>query len=188
MLPAEKHYKELKKRRRQHQDTLKRNLRKINFFWSNLKHCEPTVLPTGCWEWKGSTFHNGYGRWGITLYGKRVRRTHQIAWILTHGRLLPDGKLIRHKCDNRLCCNPGHLELGTHQENMDDKRFRLRVNAPKGEAHGQSKLTEAQAQAILDSSEPGRVLATRYGIGVSLVSKIRHGQAWSHLKKGKPRG
>lgn len=32
--------------------------------------------------------------------------------------LIPGNKQIDHKCNNRLCCNPDHLEMVTHLENQ----------------------------------------------------------------------
>jgi hypothetical protein len=53
---------------------------------------------------------NGKSRW---------MTAHRYAWILTHGE--PDADLeIMHICDVPACCNPEHLKLGTHAENMAD--------------------------------------------------------------------
>ena len=30
--------------------------------------------------------------------------------------------VVRHRCDNRLCINPDHLELGSRGENLQDER------------------------------------------------------------------
>jgi hypothetical protein len=30
--------------------------------------------------------------------------------------------VVRHRCDNRQCINPDHLELGSHGENVQDER------------------------------------------------------------------
>lgn len=53
---------------------------------------------------------------------------------------------MRHKCDNRLCCNPAHLELGTTGDNNRDAMIRGR-NA-KGQKNGRAKLTVEQVLEI----------------------------------------
>ena len=87
--------------------------------------------PDDCWLWlNGFSGHNGlyYGR---TSIGGREVKADRMAWELHHRRRIPDGLLIRHTCDNTMCCNPAHLVLGTVQDNTDDKMKRGRF-VPRG--------------------------------------------------------
>ena len=76
-----------------------------------------TDRTSGCWLWTGRHDKQGYG-W---LYVDRMaRRTHRIAWTLTHGQI--PGKLcVLHTCDNPPCINPEHLWLGTPKDNAQDR-------------------------------------------------------------------
>ena len=69
---------------------------------------------TGCWIWNGHTFNSGYGC--LKAFGK-MKSTHRISYELYYGEI-PEGKEVKHSCDNKLCINPEHLSVGTHQENM----------------------------------------------------------------------
>lgn len=74
--------------------------------------------PTGCWEWTGSTSGTGrgggYGR--MSLDGQTVA-VHLVMFTHFFG-YIPGKKQVDHLCNNRLCCNPMHLELVTHKENQ----------------------------------------------------------------------
>jgi hypothetical protein len=77
---------------------------------------------TGCWEWTGSMMDGGYGQFFYgSIQGKeRNGKAHKAAWVLLKGPV-PEGMLVLHKCHNRRCCNPDHLYLGTHMDNMKDR-------------------------------------------------------------------
>lgn len=69
-----------------------------------------------CWPWLGSTA-SGYGQFNL---GSNIfDRGHRLAWKYTNGEI-PDGLYVLHKCDNRRCCNPNHLFLGTQKDNIQD--------------------------------------------------------------------
>ena len=44
---------------------------------------------------------------------------HRMAYILYYGEI-PNGMLVCHSCDNKSCCNPHHLFIGTDRDNRWD--------------------------------------------------------------------
>jgi hypothetical protein len=82
----------------------------------------------GCWTWTGTCGPSGYGH--MSYRSTFCKKVHRMAWILWMGEV-PDGLYVLHHCDNRKCCNPEHLFLGTHKDNMQDMKEKGR--ACKGE-------------------------------------------------------
>lgn len=82
---------------------------------------------TDCWNWTGPTSGEGrgggYGR--MSLDGQTCA-VHIVMFVCCFG-YVPGKKQIDHTCNNRLCCNPDHLEMVTHLKNqkLRDKRRKL---------------------------------------------------------------
>lgn len=132
-----------------------------------------------CWLWQGRRDKSGYGRWakqGMHVY------VHRIAWILSKGEI-PAGMDVLHRCDVRNCCNPEHLFLGTHQDNMDDMwaRGRARPKVHHGEEHGMAKINDQEAITIRNSPDTQRSLAQQYDLSQATVWAIKHRKIWAHL-------
>jgi hypothetical protein len=70
------------------------------------------VDANGCWNWTGVT-SQGYGVWSY----KRQVRAHRAVYELYMGEILPKYLALDHRCRNRLCCNPEHLDPVTAREN-----------------------------------------------------------------------
>lgn len=73
--------------------------------------------PEGCWIWQKSFASHGYGN--IATGGGRNETVHRVSYEVFNGEI-PKGLLVRHSCDNRKCCNPAHLSVGTHKDNLQD--------------------------------------------------------------------
>lgn len=71
-----------------------------------------------CWTWTGGLQSRGYG---CVCHDIRTRTTHKLAYELLVGPV-PDGLTLDHLCENKVCCNPRHLEPVTSAENY--RRFR----------------------------------------------------------------
>jgi hypothetical protein len=44
---------------------------------------------------------------------------HRLVWQLERGEI-PQGLLVRQKCENRLCCNPEHLFLALNAQDSPE--------------------------------------------------------------------
>jgi hypothetical protein len=130
-----------------------------------------------CWEWQGAKTGSGYGNFWL---GKATK-AHRVAYQLTHGEL-PTELVVMHTCDNRPCCNPSHLKLGTHQENSQDMVSKSRQSRMSGEKHGMSKLTADEVSTIrqlLKGGERCNKIAQRFGVNRSHISNIKAGRTWA---------
>lgn len=82
--------------------------------------------PSPCHLWQGPTSGTGrgggYGR--MSLNGQTVA-VHLVAYTHYYG-YIPGKKQIDHLCNQRLCCNPAHLELVTHLRNQRRRAARAR--------------------------------------------------------------
>lgn len=67
-----------------------------------------------CWVWTGKTNRNGYG---VVRVGKLMFMVHRVLYQQTLRVTLDEGLVLDHKCRNRLCCNPWHLEPVSVREN-----------------------------------------------------------------------
>ena len=132
------------------------------------------VSPSGCWEWQRSRFPTGYGR--VSIGRQKQDYAHRVSYRGFIGPI-PDGMLVRHKCDNPCCCNPEHLELGTQKDNMRDCMDRGRKPKPPvfiGEANNKTKLTEKDVEFIMKSSRPSSELARMFGVTPQAIYWRRH--------------
>lgn len=66
-----------------------------------------------CWQWTADLTNDGYGRF---WYGGLVLRAHRAVWCLLIGPV-PEHLVPDHRCKNRACVNPDHIEWITEEEN-----------------------------------------------------------------------
>lgn len=119
-----------------------------------------------CWPWRGAVnAGTGYGNYHVPngikvpelVSGPNVY-AHRAAYYLSTGDALTTGDVIAHRCDNRVCCNPGHLFKTNHQGNVDDK-------VSKGRAW--RKINAQTAELIMADHASGvsiPAIAKKYGL------------------------
>lgn len=109
---------------------------------------------SGCHLWTGGVGIGGYGKFGWRCSTGKFRTdiAHRAAYVLEHG-WIPWGKVICHKCHNRLCVNPDHLYAGTQQDNINDELARgTHISQSSKRARGERVNT-----AKLKSHQPGEI-------------------------------
>jgi hypothetical protein len=156
-------------------------------FWDRLE----TV--GDCWLWTGAKGPTGYGHINVR---HKTAYAHRYAYELAYGPI-PDGKMVCHSCDNRLCCRPDHLFVGTPADNSADMvakgrsttgqntRMYLHPEQEQGELNPMAKLTAEQVLEIRALYAQGGTscakLARRFGVCAQTINNIVRRVGWSHI-------
>lgn len=162
-------------------------------FWSHVNKqgslwTDPETGETShCWEWKSPRVET-YGAFSVTH--KLGMGAHRFSWLIAHGDLTSE-MYVCHKCDNRPCCNPLHLFLGTSSDNMLDASRKGRIGSQthpeailRGEQRGAAKMTDALVREIrkdFENGVPSIELARRHDITQRNVYSIVNRETWRHI-------
>jgi hypothetical protein len=155
-----------------------RFLKKVSLNGPTPQHCRH-LGP--CWPWTGALKSHtepthAYGVIGKGRRGEGLLQAARVSWEIYRGPI-PDGLWVLHRCDNPRCVNPGHLWLGTREDNIRDMHEKNR--GAFGERDGKSKLTTAQAKAIFHDSRSAKMVAKDYGVAEWTVRDIKIGRNWA---------
>lgn len=124
--------------------------------------------PDTCWPWTMKS-RTSYG-YGVFRRDNVLIAAHREAFEIANGPI-PEGLYVLHECDNAPCCNPKHLFLGTHLDNIADMIKKGR-NA-RGEKMGTSTHSDAVVAAAVAEFRAGGKTRTA-------VAK-KHGMSSQHL-------
>lgn len=86
------------------------------------------ITSEGCWEWQGTRSDSGYGHVSTGREGRTNEMVHRVTFECATGVSLGN-MMVHHKCANAPCCNPNHLQLASHRENMAEMQARRTYEA-----------------------------------------------------------
>ncbi|MCI0564836.1 MAG: HNH endonuclease [Nitrososphaera sp.] len=150
----------------------------VERFWAKVEKTDT------CWNWTAGTDPDGYGV--IRLDNWKIQaRAPRVAWEMENG-VIPNGMMVRHKCDNPKCVRVDHLELGTALDNKLDSVERNRHAS--GEGQGRAKLSWLQVEEIrrryIPHVVPLSYFAAKYGVSIQTVYRVTQNKNWVKTVRG----
>jgi len=124
---------------------------------------------------------------------------HRVSLWTRFPNEINSGLCSLHRCDNPQCCNPDHLFVGTHKDNVHDminKGRRVKLfgddhpgrkhpeNLKRGEESGSAKLTQSQVIEIRTLFAGGvsiEELASRFPCCADNIRAIVTRRSWRHV-------
>jgi hypothetical protein len=141
-----------------------------------------------CLIWTGLVC-NTYGQ---IKYNSVTKLVHRVSyWINSNYKKYDDipkynenndRLVIRHLCNNKLCFEPTHLEIGTDRENLYDDKL-IHGTLLRGNSHPSSKLDEdiiRQIRTLLEDKTQ-KEISLIFNISQSTISSIKNGYLWGHI-------
>lgn len=137
---------------------------------------------TGCWEWTATKDPDGYGTIAIRPNCRTkwsTARALRVSYRIFNGDI-PEGLIITHTCNNPSCVNPEHLILGTHKTNYQDALAAGKISC--GSRHYKARIDEQTALYIKTSPLRNCELMRELGLPKHIISYIKRGICWKHVK------
>lgn len=132
-----------------------------------------------CVPWPLCVGKDGYGQ--IWAEGTRWTASRYVC-TLAHGEPANPRMQAAHSCRNRACVNPRHLSwesvAGNQMHRVRDK------TSNRGEAHGQSKLTDEDVRLIRKLYSKGWTLAElaeMFGVSSPTIHRVVKRTGWVHI-------
>lgn len=126
----------------------------------------------GCYDWQRSKDKDGYGYFRA---GRRVIRAHKFYYELKYGPVAP-GMELDHRCRNRGCVNPEHLDPVPHV-----------VNCRRGGVVKLMSMDKArEVRRLCGNGVRQRDAAAKFGISESLVAHIMTNRVWREAPASLP--
>jgi predicted XRE-type DNA-binding protein len=148
------------------------------------EHIDMSGGPDACWPWMqapgatsramrdGKKSMKSKPRPYYTVAGKKHMAT-RLVYELVNGVTLSPTTFILHQCDNSLCCNPKHMRVGTHDENMKEMVERDRHGLPHDMVR---RIRVALMQKKLTQQE----IADLTGVSRATVGRIARDELHTH--------
>lgn len=137
------------------------------------------VTESGCWIWLLHTNNKGYG---VISTGHQGRDFAHRAAYREHVGVIAVGMEVCHRCDVPCCCNPRHLFLGTHLQNMADSARKGRAKQPvlkTGHGHPRAALSPEVLALCLSDRRPATELAQQIGCNPETIRRARRGETYA---------
>ena len=132
-----------------------------------------------CWLWTRRINLWGYGV--FSLHG-RTTYAHRVMWEKYNTKSAA-GQVLMHQGDTPACCNPDHLEAGTHADNQRDKFLKNRH--AQGDTMGTAKLNSEKVREMRRKHASGSCtyldLAREYSVCRDTVQKAVSGRYWKNV-------
>jgi hypothetical protein len=97
---------------------------------------------------------------------------------------VPEGMVVKHRCDNKACVNPAHLVAGSQSSNVLEASERGQL--PRGSRHHSTSLAEGdipKIRALLAEGVSEQRIAVQFGVGRGAINHISRGNSWRHVKE-----
>ena len=139
------------------------------------KNIKPLQMPCRIWTLTISKQH------AYLSFGGRHMFASALSWGLFNGETIEKPFRALHKCKNFACIEPSHIEPGTHQQNMQDKR--RDGTQTYGETHHLATITAETAVAIAKSYGDGTQAerAAKLKGTAAIVGSIDSGKTWQDI-------
>lgn len=145
------------------------NMTRVNKRTDVFAHIDMKGGPDACWPWLQAAGATSYDmktgaksmkskpRPYFTVQGRKHMAT-RLVYELVNGVTLSPDQFILHQCDESLCCNPKHMRVGSHSENMKEMVERDRHGMSHDDVRrirvmlSQKKLTHQEIADIMNTS------------------------------------